>query len=461
MTQSSRDGAAPAGPAGTPHPRGLPPLVLFAGYGLICLAPLISAGLQGLPARSLFRELSAGLVMVGYAMMLLQFLLSGRFAWLSGRIGIDRTMRFHQLTGWAILAFIVVHPLLYAAPRLVPEPADALAMLTGMFASPNLRSGVIAWGLTLLVVLMAAFRDRLPLRYETWRLSHGLGALAIALLGTHHTLEVGTYSADPWLAGFWIAATVAAIASMLQVYLIRPLMQLRFPFRVVSNRRIADGIWEVAIAPERGSAPPFAAGQFVWLNIGHSAFSLTEHPFSISSAPQALPRLEFAIKENGDFTSRIGTVPVGTRAYLDGPHGTFTLAGREAGPLLFIAGGVGFAPVIGMLRQLRAERFPHPVRLIYANRVETQILYRDEIAALQQDLDFEAILVLSEPPAGWTGEIGQLTPEVVGRCLARFGDRPWLAFVCGPPAMMTSVERTLAARGMPRARIVFERFKYD
>lgn len=461
MSQSARGGAAPAGPAGTPSLRGLPPLVLFAAYGLIGLAPLISAALQGLPARSLVRELSAGLVMVGYAMMLLQFLLSGRFAWLSGRIGIDRTMRFHQLAGWVILAFIVLHPLLYAAPRLVPEPADALAVLNRMFASPNLRSGVIAWGLTFLVVLMAAFRDRLPLRYEAWRLSHGLGAMAIALFGTHHTLTVGTSSADPWLAGFWVVATGAAIASLIQVYLVRPLMRLRAPFRVVSNRPIGEGIWEVAIAPERGSAPPFFAGQFVWLNLGHSAFSLTEHPFSISSAPQALPRMEFAIKENGDFTSRIGAVPVGTRAYLDGPHGTFTLAGREAGPLLFVAGGVGFAPIIGMMRQLRAERFAHPVRLIYANRVESQILYRDEIAALQQDLDFEAILVLSEPPTGWTGEVGQLTPEVVGRCLARFGDRPWLAFVCGPPAMMTSVARTLAERGLARERIICERFRYD
>lgn len=461
MPQSSRDGAAPVGPARPPAPRGLPPPVLFAGYGLICLAPLISAVLQGLPARSLFRELSAGLVMVGYVMMLLQFLLSGRFAWLSGRIGIDRTMRFHQLTGWAILAFIVVHPLLYAAPRLLPEPADALAVLNRMFASPNLRSGVIAWWLTVLVVLMAVFRDRLPFRYEVWRLSHGVGAMAIAVLGTHHTLAVGTYSADRWLAAFWIVATVAAIGFMLHVYVVRPLVQLRSPFRVVSNRRIADGIWEVAIEPERGPAPPFAAGQFVWLNLGHSAFSLTEHPFSISSAPQALPRMEFAIKQSGDFTSRIGEVPVGTRAYLDGPHGTFTLAGREAGPVLFIAGGVGFAPVMGMLRQLRAERFAHPVRLIYANRVETQILFRDEIEALRGELDFDVIHVLSEPPAGWNGEVGQLTPDVVGRCLHRLGDRPWLVLVCGPPAMMTSVERTLVARGISRARIVSERFKYD
>lgn len=461
MSQPARESPSSSRPARSSVLTGLPPAVLFGGYGLVCLGPLISAVLQGLPMRGLFRELSAGLVMVGYVMMLLQFLLSGRFAWLSGRIGIDRTMRFHQLTGWAILAFIVLHPLLYAAPRLLPEPADALAVLNRMFASPNLRSGVIAWWLTILVVLMGVFRDRLPIRYEAWRLSHGLGAIAIALFGTHHTLAVGTYSADAWLAAFWIVATMAAIGSLLHVYVIKPLMQLRSPYRVVSNRKIADGIWEVAVEPERRPAPPFASGQFVWLNLGHSAFSLTEHPFSISSAPHALPRIEFAIKQSGDFTDRIGEIPVGTRAYLDGPHGTFTLAGRASEPVLFIAGGVGFAPVMGMLRQLRAERFAHPLRLIYANRVETQILYRDEIEVLRKALDFDVIHVLSEPPAGWSGPVGQLTPDVLGRCLDSLEDRPWLVFVCGPPAMMTSVERTLIARGIPRARIVSERFKYD
>ncbi|MFN4018880.1 MAG: hypothetical protein ACK4JB_26335, partial [Reyranella sp.] len=349
----------------------------------------------------------------------------------------------------------------YAAPRLLPEPADALAALNRMFASPTLRSGVIAWWLTILVVLLAVFRDRLPIRYEVWRLSHAIGAIAIAVFGTHHTLTVGTFSADRWLAVFWVAATATAIGSVVHVYVIHPLMQLRSPYRVVSNRKIADGIWEVAVEPERGSAPPFAAGQFVWLNLGPSAFSLTEHPFSISSAPHALPRIEFAIKQSGDFTNRIGDIAVGTRAYLDGPHGTFTLNGRESGPVLFIAGGVGFAPVMGMLRQLRAERCSHPVRLIYANRVETQILYRDEIDALRHVLDFDVIHVLSEPPSGWSGPVGQLTPDVLGRCLDTLEDKPWLVLVCGPPAMMTSVERSLVARGVPRARIILERFKYE
>jgi len=220
-------------------------------------------------------------------------------------------------------------------------------------------------------------------------------------------------------------------------------------------------MWEIAVEPERGAAMRFAAGQFVWLNLGHSPFSLTEHPFSISSAPVDRPRIAFTIKESGDFTSRIGSIAPGTLAYLDGPHGNFTLAGREAKGVVFIAGGVGFAPIMGILRQLKAEQYPDPLRLIYGNRVESQILYRQEIEALKGVLDLKVHHVLSEPPVGWTEMVGELAPNVLDRCLNEIRADDWLFFVCGPPPMMNSVERALRTRGVPRTRIVSERFKYD
>ncbi len=451
----------PLSDGGTRLPAGLPPLALFASYGLICLLPIILAALQGHPTRNIFRELSSGLVMVGYVMTLLQFVLSGRFEWISGRIGIDRTMRFHQVTTWAILAFILVHPLLYVVPRLIPDPMNALNALHRMFSSPSLRNGVIAWWLMILLAPLAVFRDRLPFRYELWRLSHGLFAIAIAVLGTDHTLRVGTYSADRWLAGFWIVAMIVAVLAILYIYVLKPLLQLSEPYRVVSNRKVADRMWEVAVEPDRGPGMGFAAGQFVWLNLGHSTFSLTEHPFSISSAPAERPRIAFTIKESGDFTNRIGAIAIGTPAYLDGPHGNFILSGREAKGTVFIAGGVGFVPIMGILRQLKAERYPHPLRLIYGNRVATQILYREEIETLKQALDLEVHYVLSEPPPGWTGSVGELSPGLINECLDSIGADDWLYFVCGPAPMMNSVERTLIERGVQRSRIVSERFKYD
>jgi predicted ferric reductase len=443
-----------------PSPAGLSPAALIVLYIVIGLAPLLLAQIQGLPARNFWREFSSGLVMVGFAMMLVEFLLSGRFRPVSGKAGIDLTMRFHQLAALSILVFVLVHPFLYAVPRLSPNPGDALTTLQRMFSSPGLRSGVIAWWLLILFVAAAIWRDRLPVRYEIWRASHGIGAALIAALSAHHTLRVGTYSGDPLLAGFWIVLTGVALASLVYVYAVKPLMQRGAPYRVVANDKVADRMWRVVVEPKRGTAFDFSSGQFAWANFGHSPFSLTEHPFSISSAPAARPQIEFTIKESGDFTDRIGDVPVGTTAYLDGPHGAFTLAGRDPRPLVCIAGGVGFAPIIGMLRQLRDEGWPHPVVLIYGNRVATQILFRDEIESIAETIDMKVHLVLSEPPEGWAGTTGELTLDILKRCLEPV-DREADYFVCGPTPMMDSVERSLTALGIPAARIVSERFKYD
>lgn len=439
---------------------GLHPLALIALYVVLGLAPLALSALQPLPGGNFWRELSSGLVMVGFAMLLAQFLLSGRFRQVSGQVGIDLTMRFHQLAALTVLAFIVAHPLLFAVPRLEVGPGAALATLQRMFSSAGLRSGVIAWVLLILLVPLAIWRDRLPVSYELWRLSHGVGAALVAGLSAHHTLRVGIYSADPWLAGFWILLTGIALASLAHVYVLKPLLQRRSPWRVTGNRNVADRMWQVTIEPDDGRGLEFAAGQFVWLNLGHSPFSLTEHPFSISSAPASRQHLAFTIKESGDFTNDVGRIPAGTVAYLDGPHGTFTLQGHDAGRIILIAGGVGFAPVIGILRQLAEEQHPHPVHLVYGNRVETQILYRDEIEALTNRLDLRVDLVLSEPPADWTGRVGELTLQVLRTCLASPSPEAQY-FVCGPVAMMDNVEASLIGMGVPPRRIVSERFKYD
>ena len=427
----------------------------------IALLPLVLALLAGKPARSFWRELSAGLAMVGFAMLLLEFVLSGRFRGVSGRVGIDVTMRVHQLAALGILVFLLVHPFLYAVPRLSPEPMRAVSFIQRMFTMEWYRSGVIAWALLLLLVPMGFFRDRLPFRYEIWRASHGLGALLIAGFGLHHTLAVGTHSADRLLTGFWIALTGLAVLTVLFVYLVKPLLQLRRPYRVTANRPVAERTWEVRVRPDHEESIDFLAGQFAWLNLGHSTFSLVEHPFSISSAPADRPEIAFTIKQSGDFTNRIGEIPVGARAWLDGPHGHFVLPDPPPEEIVFIAGGVGFAPVMSILRQLRAERWPGRLHLLYGNRIETQILYREELEGMAREMNFNLQLVLSEPPPGWHGRAGTLCAETLAACLDATRRASWTYFVCGPPPMMNSVERSLLDFGVPGRQIIAERFKYD
>jgi ferredoxin-NADP reductase len=79
---------------------------------------------------------------------------------------------------------------------------------------------------------------------------------------------------------------------------------------------------------------------------------------------------------------------------------------------------------------------------------------------MENKLDLRVDLVLSQPPPGWTGKVGELSPDMLRSCLPSAAPETHY-FVCGPVAMMDSVEASLIAMGVAPGRIVSERFKYD
>ena len=145
-------------------------------------------------------------------------------------------------------------------------------------------------------------------------------------------------------------------------------------------------------------------------------FSLDENPFSIASAPAQGPDIQFLIKEQGDSTRRTGQIAVGSRAWLEAPHGHLTTEKHADAPgIALIAGGVGLAPLMGILRELHATKDTRPTALVYGNRHAGQICFAAELDMLARDHGTEITHALSEPPRGWTGETGRISPELVHR----------------------------------------------
>ncbi len=437
------------------------PYLLAALYLSMVLAPLVLAWAGGRPPRPLVDELASGAGMLAYSIMLAEFLLSGRFRAISRKIGLDVTMRFHQLFAWSALVFAVVHPFLYRAPFAAQRPWDTSRELTLTANFWDLSSGVAAWALVPALVVMAVGRDHIGLRYERWRLTHGVGASLVAVLLLHHTLEAGRYAADPLLAGFWVAAFALAVASLVYVYLLKPLKHQAAPWRLDEARPLAERTWRLTLAPVGHDGLDYEAGQFAWINVGHGPFSVDENPLSIASAPASGGKLEFIIKEQGDFTRSLGELTPGERAYVDGPHGDLCVDGRTEPGVGLIAGGVGVAPLISILRQMHLTGDPRQAAMIYGNRLETQIANQAELDALAAGQGGEVTHVLIEPPEGWDGRIGVITPELVRELFDTPERSKWLYVLCGPNVMLEQVEDTLLEIGVPASRILSERFRYD
>ncbi|MFC6635993.1 hypothetical protein GV827_04825 [Sulfitobacter sp. JBTF-M27] len=429
--------------------------VFIAVYLVAVTLPLILSWIVGGPPRSFWQEFASGLGILAFSMILIEFVLSGRFKSVSNGIGMDVTMRFHQFMARAALVFALLHPLLYqATPVGGQRPWDISRQLTITTDFSDLVTGIAAYLLLPSLVLLAIGRTQLDYKYETWRLIHGVGALMIALLLLHHTIYAGRYGGQAVMMWFWLAMTGVAVGSLLYVYLLVPILDKARPWRVKTITRLTPKQWEVTVVPDGHAGLSYKAGQFVWLNLGHSSFSIRENPFSISSAPAAGPQMSFMIKELGDFTRTLDQIKPGTRAYLDGPYGHLCVDGRTEPGVALIAGGVGLAPLLGILRQLRLTSDPRAVKVIYGNRTDKQIAYRAELDA--EDVTY----VLSEPPADWCGETGFIDGPLIDRVFSDEECRDWIFVLCGPAIMMDIVEDHLLDRGTPADHILSERFDY-
>ncbi|MBT6800715.1 MAG: hypothetical protein HOA41_03470 [Rhodospirillales bacterium] len=258
-------------------------------------------------------------------------------------------------------------------------------------------------------------------------------------------------------------ALVAAIAA-LHIWLLRPLSLTHHPYMVRTVEEVGAARWILRIAPEKGGALPFRAGQFAWLTVGETPFSIGEHPFSISSAPNNGDVVEFLIREAGDFTSHIGDIKPGARAWLDGPHGAFTLPDADQhrdGRVVMIAGGVGLAPILSILRDQAGKGDRRKFHLIFGNRTEAQIVMAEELQSLGRTLDLKVDMVLSEPKPGWSGATGQLSGETLDGLLSdEVTDASTLFMLCGPPMMVDVATDYLSDHGVAGKQIIVEHFDF-
>lgn len=443
---------------------GLPRLsgrALALVYLTCVLFPLALALGRNVAALDPWERLGAGLGLVSLAAMAVQFVSSGRFEVVSGRLGIDRIMAFHKIAAWWVLLGLLLHPVLYVLPTWLDDPGLGGQRMMAYLTLPHYRTGVIALAALALLVLSSTLRERLPLPYEVWRASHVILAVTAAGAGLHHALTTGRFSALGAVNGWWWVVAGALVLVMAVLYGWRfAALHLR-PWRLASVTRLADRTWELDIQPK--DATPdlgFEAGQFVWMTEGARRFPLFDHPFSIADSP-IRDGLRLIVKEAGDFTSRIGDLPPGTAVGIDGPYGEFTLSSHRAGAIVLVAGGVGLGPIMGLLRDLVARRDPRPVRLAYAVGAVSNLACLDEIAAAQSVLDLQAMILSETGGEGFAGEVGRLDHARLDRLLSGLDPKDCVALMCGPGPMVVAVSDTLMEIGLPVDAIVYERFDYS
>jgi predicted ferric reductase len=427
----------------------------LAAHAVIGMAPLGLCFTQLMPGRGFMVDLSVALGFLALSVLGLQFALAARFSRATAPFGIDAVLRYHRHISFLAVSAAVGHPvLLFLAD-------DRYRALLDVVHAP-VRAQLAWLSLTALVVLMVTsiWRRALRLSYAVWHVLHSALGVLIVLAALGHAFLVDYYFSEPWVRLVWVAYAAAFLWMAVWVRLVRPIRRGRRPWRVVELWPEPGGSLTIGLEPAFRHADQsfaFQAGQFAWILPGRTPFTPTYHPFSMSSSALR-SRVEFTIKQVGEFTSAVRRLKLGDTVYVDGPHGSFTLERNPGMGYVFVAGGVGVTPFLSMLATLADAGDQRPCWLFLSNRHEDQVTGVRQLARLAGRVNLTVVHVISRPSEQWGGERGRVDTELLARHLPD-QYRSLQYFLCGGDDMVRSVEGDLQVLDVPADRIHAEQFR--
>lgn len=185
--------------------RYLQSLFWIAIYLGLVLAPVMMLLVGESPSgRGFWVDFSLALGYAAMAMMGVQFMLTARFRRASAPFGIDIIYYFHRIMAVMGFGLIVVHAAILM--RVKPGFADQLLSFD---LPPHAIAALLSFAMLSALIVSSLWRKRLDIRYEYWRIAHGVLAIAALTLAVLHIEWSGYYIASPWKRGVWTVITLS------------------------------------------------------------------------------------------------------------------------------------------------------------------------------------------------------------------------------------------------------------
>jgi NAD(P)H-flavin reductase len=194
----------------------------------------------------------------------------------------------------------------------------------------------------------------------------------------------------------------------------------------------------------------YRPGQFMMVSIPHCG----EAPISISSSPALADTFHLSVRRAGKLTEAMHGLKQGDVIGLRGPYGkSFTIDNLLTKDLLFVAGGIGLAPLRSVINTCLTDPAfsDHKMEILYGSRTPLDIAFKTDLDAWQKDSRVECRLTVDLAEEGWKGAVGLVTS-----LLAEVKIEPTTsaALVCGPPLMIRAVLAELSLMGFSDENII-------
>jgi CDP-4-dehydro-6-deoxyglucose reductase, E3 len=231
------------------------------------------------------------------------------------------------------------------------------------------------------------------------------------------------------------------------------------PARVQQLQKVSEEVIVMFLQLPATEKLQFVAGQYLEFILKDG----NRRAFSIANAPHDNASIELHLRlvAGGQFTEYVfNELQEKAIMRIEAPLGTFFLREDSQKPIIFVAGGTGFAPVKGIIEHL-----------IHQNSLREIILYRG--AKTEKDLYMDMLCqrwathlpnltynpVLSDEPADskWAGKKGLVHQAV----LDDFADlSAYQVYACGAPAMVEAAQKTFIERGLNQDEFFSDAFTF-
>ena len=229
------------------------------------------------------------------------------------------------------------------------------------------------------------------------------------------------------------------------------------PCRVDGKEQLSHDVVRLYLRQPEGQRLQFLAGQYLDIILKDGR----KRAFSIANAPHDDAFIELHIRhiEGGEFTDHVFSAMEEKEILrIQAPLGRFTLREESERPLIFIAGGTGFAPIKGMIEHAFHVGIRRPIHLYWGVRSRRD-LYLPELAAqwAAAHPGFRFVPVLSEPDADWEGLSGFVHQAVVE-------DHPDMSgfdvYMAGPPVMVQAGRKAFEDAGLGLEHMFSDAFEF-